>query len=295
MTNFITGIIFFLTLTPSSNLDNCKNVNSYHPVKSDIMMQVVLKSYGYYEGNIDGLFGNISKKALINFQSSNNIVPDGIIGLETCNLLLNKNQIVKNTISTVKNVNLNNSEQNYSQEIYDAQKVLKELGLYTSDLDGLNGPGTKRALRNFQSKSGLNADGVLGPLTKSALDKGEESYITVSSSTTNSESENKSTTTVDQSSALDLRNYDPSKTCIVGYVDSNGIWVPDPCFKPVFVYRFGKTAQVNSQQELDAYLADRWSLQKEKTYVTIGRVETQNYTDGINSPVNGMIMPSGVK
>ena len=92
---------------------------------------------------------------------------------------------------------------------------------------------------------------------------------------------------------LDLRNYDPSKTCIVGYVDINGIWVPDPCFKPVFVYRFGNTAQVNSQQELDAYLADRWSLEKEKTYVTIGRVKTQNYTDGINSPVNGMIMPSG--
>ena len=293
MINLITGIIFFIALAPSSSLDNCKNIDSFHPVRSDLMMQLVLKSYGYYEGDIDGLFGNISKKALINFQSSNNIVADGIIGSETCNLLLNKSQIIKNTISTVKTVNLNNSEQNYSQEIYDAQKVLKELGLYTSDLDGLNGPGTKRALRNFQSKSGLNADGVLGPLTKSALDKGEESYITVSSSTTNAETENKSTTTVDQSSALDLRNYDPSKTCIVGYVDGNGIWVPDPCFKPVFVYRFGKTAQVNSQQELDAYLADRWSLQKEKTYITIGRVETQNYTDGINSPVNGLVMPNG--
>ena len=91
----------------------------------------------------------------------------------------------------------------------------------------------------------------------------------------------------------DLINYDPSKPCIEGYVDSNGIWVPDPCFKPVFVYRFGKTAQVNSQNELDAYLAERWSLEKEKTFVTIGRVKTQNYTDGINSPVNGMIMPNG--
>ena len=293
MTNFITGIIFFLALTPSSSLDNCKDIDSFHPVRSDLMMQLVLKSYGYYEGDIDGLFGNISKKALINFQSSNNIVPDGIIGSKTCNLLLNKKQIVKNTISTAKNVNSDNSEQNYSQEIYEAQKALKELGLYTSVLDGINGPGTKRALRTFQSKSGLNADGVLGPLTKSALDKGEESYIAESSSTTNTESEDISTTTVDQSSALDLRNYDPSKTCIVGYVDGNGIWVPDPCFKPVFVYRFGKTAQVNSQQELDAYLADRWSLQKEKTYITIGRVETQNYTDGINSPVNGLVMPNG--
>ena len=44
---------------------------------------------------------------------------------------------------------------------------------------------------------------------------------------------------------------------------------------------------------MDAYLAERWSLEKEKTYVTIGRVKTQNYTDGINSPVNGLVMPSG--
>ena len=76
-------------------------------------------------------------------------------------------------------------------------------------------------------------------------------------------------------------------------MDENSVWVPDPCFKPVIVYRFGKTAQVNSQQELDAYLADRWSLEKEKTYVTIGRVKTQNYKDGINSPVNGLLMPVG--
>ena len=59
------------------------------------------------------------------------------------------------------------------------------------------------------------------------------------------------------------------------------------------MYRYGKTAQVNSKNELDAYLAERWSLEKEQTFVTIGRVETQNFTDGINSPVNGLIMPSG--
>ena len=258
-------------------------------------MQLVLKSYGYYEGNIDGLFGNISKNALINFQNLNNIEADGIVGSQTCNLLLNKNLIISNsnTNKTISNKKLGNPEKNYSEDIYVAQKVLKELGLYTSNLDGINGPSTKNALKDFQSKSGLNPDGLLGPLTKSALEKGEESYINVIVSTPTTESKIDNTITVDQSSALDLRNYDQSKPCIVGYVDLNGIWVPDPCFKPVFVYRFGKIAQVNSQQELDAYLADRWSLQKEKTYVTIGRVNTQNYKDGVNSPVNGLVMPAG--
>ena len=290
MTNLIAGLIFLSTFVPSSNLDKCQDVNQFHPVKSDIMLQLVLKSYGYYDGKIDGKFGNISKKALISFQNTNNIEADGIVGTQTCQLLLNKKQILKK-ISVVSQAS--NSEQDFSQDIYDAQEILKQLGLYTSQLDGLNGPGTKRALRNFQTKAGLIPDAVLGPLTKSALEKGEDSYVVVNVSTPTVVTESNSGSSADQSSALDLRNYDTSKQCIVGYVDSNGIWVPDPCFKPVFVYRFGKTAQVNSQQELDAYLADRWSLQKEKTYVTIGRVNTQNYKDGVNSPVNGLVMPAG--
>jgi peptidoglycan hydrolase-like protein with peptidoglycan-binding domain len=259
------------------------------------MLQIVLKSYGYYDGKIDGEFGSNSKNALLKFQSSNNIDADGIVGTEICNLFLDKNSIIKNNSSKANNVDVQvkNSNQNYSQELYDAQIILKDLGLYTSTIDGIDGPSTKKALKSFQTKAGLVSDGVLGPLTLSALEKGEESYLTTENTSASNETSSSTSETVSTASALDLRNYDPSKSCIVGYVDANGVWVPDPCFKPVFVYRFGNTAQVNSQQELDAYLADRWSLEKEKTYVTIGRVKTQNYTDGINSPVNGMIMPSG--
>ena len=287
MYNFITLLVFLTTLAPNSLNANCADYVEKHPVKSDIMIQIVLKSYGYYDGYIDGQFGNISKQSLITFQNKNNIYPDGIVGPETCNLLLNKDKILSN--KTIKNNNVINK---YSQDIYDAQVILKDLGLYTSLIDGINGPGTKRALKTFQTKSGLSSDGVLGPLTKSALSKGEDSYVQTVTNTTNQLTENSATQSTEVTYGIDLRNYDPSKPCINGYVDSSGIWVPDPCFKPVFVYRFGNTAQVNSQQELDAYLADRWSLEKEKTYVTIGRVKTQNYKDGVNSPVNGMVMPS---
>jgi len=295
MINLITGLIFLVSLIPAQNINNCSEFNKFHPVRSDIMLQIVLKSYGYYDGKIDGEFGSNSKNALLKFQSSNNIDADGIVGTEICNLFLDKNSIIKNNSSKANNVDVQvkNSNQNYSQELYDAQIILKDLGLYTSTIDGIDGPSTKKALKSFQTKAGLVSDGVLGPLTLSALEKGEESYLTTENTSASNETSSSTSETVNIASALDLRNYDPSKSCIVGYVDANGVWVPDPCFKPVFVYRFGNTAQVNSQQELDAYLADRWSLEKEKTYVTIGRVKTQNYTDGINSPVNGMIMPSG--
>ena len=287
MQNLIFSILLTLSLSSQHNFNSCNDYFDNHLVKSDIMMQIVLKSYGYYDGKIDGNFGSGSKKALVLFQGANNLSPDGVLGQKTCKLLLNKKNIVANNQEENEIINVENS---YSQEIYDAQVKLKNLGLYTSTVDGINGPGTKRAIKQFQEKAGLNIDGIVGPLTLAALEKGEESYTKVDNSNTTAST---NTTEVSSSnSALDLRNYDPNKQCVNGYVDANGIWVPDPCFKPVFVYRFGKTAQVNSQNELDAYLADRWSLTKEKTFITIGRVKTQNFTDGVHSPVNGLKMES---
>ena len=291
MNNLLSGLIFLLILTPSNSYNNnCSNNEDFHPVQSDIMMQVVLKSYGYYEGKIDGLFGPISSNSLISFQKSNNIDSDGIVGSQTCNLLLNKKNIIKKT--TLQSVITTNNKYTYSQDIYDAQVILKELGLYSSSLDGINGKGTTKALQEFQSKAGLNSDGLLGPLTKQALDNVELSYV-LDTETKDVTSSNENSLNISQSATVDLKNYNPNKTCVIGYVDENSVWVPDPCFKPVILYRFGKTAQVNSQQELDAYLTDRWSFEKEKTYITIGRVKTQNYKDGVNSPVNGLIMPVG--
>ena len=294
--NLLIGLLFFNFTSYTSYLNSCNDYVVNHPVRSDIMMQIVLKSYGYYEGKIDGDFGPNSKKALVLFQGRNNLSPDGIIGNETCTLLLNKSQIVKNSkTQLVVNENSNeNNDDKFSQELYDAQLVLKELGLYTSVVDGIDGPGTKAALKAFQAKSGLITDGVLGPNTKAALDKGSDAYVQNTSTDENNTivTENTTNTNASTNSALDLINYNPNKTCVPGYVDNFGVWQPDPCFYPVFVYRFGKIAQVNSQNELDAYLGDRWSLEKEKTYVTIGPVKTQNYTPGINSPLNGLIMPS---
>ena len=56
--------------------------------------------------------------------------------------------------------------------LIDAQKKLQELNLYDGEIDGINGVGTKAAIREFQRLSGLTVDGILGPITKKALSKG---------------------------------------------------------------------------------------------------------------------------
>ena len=165
--------------------------------------------------------------------------------------------------------------------LQDAQNQLYKLGLYIGDIDGILGIETKNAIKEFQKLSGLVVDGILGPKTKSALEKGEDSYVSIGNQPISSTTSN---------SALDLRNYNPNAICIAGYVNDMQIWVPDPCFYPVFVFRYGQTAQVNSQAELDAYLNQNWSRTKEKTYNSLGEVSTQNYLPGINSPVNGLPM-----
>ena len=178
--------------------------------------------------------------------------------------------------------------------IEEAQILLKNLGIYTGEIDGINGSLTKKAIREFQKLAGLVVDGVLGPITSSALEKGKDSYVkTTNDKPTTTQSD--PITPVDSTNenfTVDLRNYNPNADCINGYVNDSQVWVPDPCFYPVFVYRYGQIAQVNSQAELDAYLSQNWSLTKEKTYSSLGEVPTQNYVTGINSPVNGLPMPT---
>jgi hypothetical protein len=49
------------------------------------------------------------------------------------------------------------------------QVALRANGLYTGDIDGLRGPGTASAVRRFQRRRGLVADGIVGARTRRAL------------------------------------------------------------------------------------------------------------------------------
>ncbi len=50
-------------------------------------IQSVLKEYGYYKGNIDGIFGTATKNAVIAFQRDSGLVADGIAGKNTLKAL----------------------------------------------------------------------------------------------------------------------------------------------------------------------------------------------------------------
>ncbi|XRD90740.1 peptidoglycan-binding protein [Dyella nitratireducens] len=56
-----------------------------------------------------------------------------------------------------------------SYSLADAQRKLAELGLYTSKVDGLPGPGTSHAISTFQQANGLSVTGQLDAATVNAL------------------------------------------------------------------------------------------------------------------------------
>ncbi len=50
-------------------------------------IQTRLKEWGYYKGNIDGIYGTATKKAVISFQKKHGITADGVCGPKTLELI----------------------------------------------------------------------------------------------------------------------------------------------------------------------------------------------------------------
>ncbi len=56
-----------------------------------------------------------------------------------------------------------------STTVRDAQQALKDKGMYDGEVDGLNGPMTRAAVRKYQQSQNIAPDGRLGPKTLDTL------------------------------------------------------------------------------------------------------------------------------
>jgi len=50
-------------------------------------LQNILASLDYYTGVIDGIFGHLTRQAVMQLQADNGLVPDGIVGPLTYNVI----------------------------------------------------------------------------------------------------------------------------------------------------------------------------------------------------------------
>ncbi|MEX2644865.1 MAG: peptidoglycan-binding protein [Gaiellaceae bacterium] len=124
-------------------------------------LQVALRAHGLYQGAIDGLAGPQTRSAVLTFQRRKGLAADGRAGPRTRAALgplgrprLGRRLIVRGT---------------FGLDVAALQFLLVRRGAYEGALDGYMGRETERALRAFQRRAGLVADGVGGPATLAAL------------------------------------------------------------------------------------------------------------------------------
>ncbi len=100
----------------------------------------------------DGDFGPGTEKAVRDFQQANGLAVDGIAGPDTFTAM-GLHELVLLRVGSRG----------------DAVKKLQEaLGI---DADGRFGPGTKKAVADYQSANGLEADGMAGPATLAKMNE----------------------------------------------------------------------------------------------------------------------------
>jgi len=123
-------------------------------------IQQGLQNNGYYSSSIDGVFGSITERAVINFQRSNGLIIDGIAGRQTQSRLY-----ANNSAGSVVTLRFGSR----GSEVVRLQQGLQSRGYYNSSTDGIFGRITERAVINFQRDNGLLVDGIAGRQTQTAL------------------------------------------------------------------------------------------------------------------------------
>lgn len=101
--------------------------------------------------------------AVRRFQASRRIVEDGTVGRQTWAALVEADHRLGDRMLYLR------SPMTRGDDVTDLQQRLGSLGFDAGYVDGIFGPDTERALRDFQANQGVTPDGVAGPDTVAAL------------------------------------------------------------------------------------------------------------------------------
>ena len=140
-------------------------------------LQLALIEMGYLTGKADGSFGAATENAVIQFQRTNDYPVTGIVDANLQAFLYAGKP--KNAEGTAKKINalspvsgVTMRKGNTGDAVTALQERLKELGYYAGELSGTYDDATVKAVKAFQKKTGLTADGIAGRDTQDALASG---------------------------------------------------------------------------------------------------------------------------
>lgn len=132
-------------------------------------VQTMLKALKYYSGEITGNVGDKTKTAIKKFQKEYDLTADGVAGPMTIakleSVYNDKGGSSVSAGSSGSGLKLGST----GAKVRDLQQDLTTLGYYWADITGSFGSKTEAAVKNFQEKNNLTADGVAGTKTLNAV------------------------------------------------------------------------------------------------------------------------------
>ena len=159
--------ILFDTISGGNSYSRILKVTSPLMYGEDIrVVQNKLNSLGYVAGTADGYYGNMTRDAIINFQSKKGLDADGEVGPNTWSALFNTSTSGESGYSRILKLT---SPLMYGEDIRAVQNRLNSLGYNAGTADGYYGNDTRNAVINFQTARGIDIDGEVGPTTWNTL------------------------------------------------------------------------------------------------------------------------------
>ncbi|MEH2057176.1 MAG: peptidoglycan-binding protein [Nostoc sp.] len=125
-------------------------------------LQQRLRQLGYFNANATGIFGKITKDAVIAFQRNYRLPANGIVNRQTWNTLMGSSP-------TPARSSLSN------QQVRELQVRLRQLGYFKTNPTGHIGPMTREAVMAFQRNYRLPVDGIANA---QVLDSVRRAYTT---------------------------------------------------------------------------------------------------------------------
>ncbi len=129
----------------------------------DIQQRLAALGYDIGTTGVDGFFGKWTDIAVRAFQKDRELSETGVIDEETWR------QMVYATYRFGSRALYLRAPFFRGDDVHQLQLWLNSIGFRTEPVDGIFGPSTERAVREFQENVGLAADGIVGPASLAAL------------------------------------------------------------------------------------------------------------------------------
>ena len=162
------------TVSPEENASSYQILQMGSTGSHVTALQEALTELGFLSGTADGIFGGGTHNAVIAFQQKNEYPATGVMDANLQAFLYSgkprNSRGTKTSIMTLAPVSGVTIRLNNRGEIVrTVQTRLQELGYYTGAVSGVYDRATSSAVKSFQKKNDLTADGICGVATQSVL------------------------------------------------------------------------------------------------------------------------------